>query len=122
MLATVLWQLSSAQDTVEAIGVEDVTMDLTIVCPQAVTIPLASIGAQISWKINQTPYRVFEVPSPFSVNRDDFSLVITGRLHRVFDGYTFQCIGIEWGNGTIQTREYLGSVTKLMIIHTFQGK
>lgn len=121
-IATV-WQPSFAQNNIlESSGVEGVTTDFKILCPASVTEPLASIGAQIFWKINQTPYKVSEVPSPFLVNRDDFSLVITGLLHRAFNGYMFQCIGIEWGDGPILTKEYLGSVIKLVIIHNSQGK
>ena len=78
-------------------------------------------GVQIFWKINKTPYRINEVPSPFDVTTDEFALVLTGLAHRAYDGYTVQCIGIEWGADGTPTREFLGLVTTLVVMFTPEG-
>ena len=117
-----LLAISRQQSYAGITAIEGRSSNLKIPCPNVVFRPLEMSGVQIFWKINKTPYRINEVPSPFDVSTDEFALVLTGLAHRAYDGYTFQCIGIEWGADGTSTREFLGQVTTLLVFFAPEGK
>lgn len=76
-------------------------------------------GSGIFWIINGSVYGLLQVPREYVLCSEvscDLQALRIPVSRREMDGYTFQCVAIDYSDGT----QYLGGVTELEVI-TLQG-